>query len=120
MFVEDIVQRPVFEVERIISFMGLKFDRPKLYGMANAFRATFVQSIGNVTAEGIPVDLLRVGVDTIDNEYKISQGLTRWPCKMFRDLNSPGLILPMSSADVAANCSGRYVTCSVQYDQAGG
>lgn len=125
-FVEDLLQRPVFEFEKIITFMGLKFDRPKLVGLVKVgtsdFSKTLLTALGayNISANHAPTELLDAGIDAIDNEYASTKGLTKWPCKMFRDLKSPSVTLALSASDVAANCQGPYVRCEVQYDQAGG
>lgn len=57
--------------------------------------------------------------NTIESEMRASKDLTRWPCKSFRELEKK-LRLPIPSSNLAANCTGNYVTCSVQYDFQGG
>jgi hypothetical protein len=66
-------------------------------------------------------------IEAMDNEMLISKELTRWPCKFFRDFESKGkrgeeppVQLPIPAKDLSANCSDKYVTCSVQYDFQGG
>ena len=63
--------------------------------------------------------LADVIADTIASEMRASKDLTRWPCKSFRELEKK-LSLPIPSGCLAANCTGDYVTCSVQYDFQGG
>ena len=68
----------------------------------------------------VPDALYQFAVEAIDAEMKSSKELTKWPCGSFRPLETGDLMLPVASTALAANCSGRFVTCSVRFDLQGG
>ncbi len=75
----------------------------------------------------VPAALHRVAAESIRLEMASSKELTKWPCGMFRALHDGEeqqghnkMRLPVDRSVLAANCTARYVTCSVRFDQAGG
>lgn len=121
-FVEDILSRPIVEMEKIITYIGIKLDRPKMVAAIDEFRAHVTRDLGARAPNDLPGTLLEGAVAALEDELTSTKGLTQWPCKMFRDLEpeKSGVRLLMPASQVAANCTGLYVTCSVPYDQRGG
>jgi hypothetical protein len=114
-FTEDILTRPVVEIEKIATYMGYPSDRPRIISAIEkygpALRAALV-------SQEIPNEMYSAGLSALQDELTSTKGLTKWPCKNFRELDNRGL--PLKSSQLAANCSAAYVTCSVPYDIRGG
>jgi hypothetical protein len=155
-FVEDLLARPVVELEKILTFVGVKYSRPTLsaaslgfserlqqvlsggipkYSAQQSFPGTsFVQISDGTSTEtaknyNIPVEYISPMLDALENELEHSNGLTKWPCASFRDLDGPRqqrfvspstLALFLPSDMLAANCSDPFVRCSVPFDSNGG
>eukprot|EP01038_Epipyxis_sp_PR26KG_P006904 gene6904-9456_t len=131
-FADDLINRPVFELERILTFLNYKASREELLqatqpsnsdkNILNELISSF--RIDSNSNSNIPENLLLIAENTINDEMKISKDLTKWPCKSFRELDktvtSLGGELPLKSYELAANCSNSFVTCSVPYDMRGG
>jgi hypothetical protein len=71
--------------------------------------------------------LVASALNALEDELTNSNTLADWPCKTFRDLdklatnkNGKLLALPMTTKDVAADCSAPHVKCTIRYDLAGG
>eukprot|EP01036_Dinobryon_divergens_P027168 gene27168-35893_t len=120
-FTTDFARRPVVELEKILTFLGVKASREDLLSVvqsnSEALQAIFSRekSQSSVLSPSQAADI----ANTIESEMRASKDLTRWPCKSFRELEKK-LLLPIPSSNLAANCTGNYVTCSVQYDFQGG
>ena len=125
-FTSDFARRPVVELEKILTFLGVKASREDLLTAVNGDAETVKEVFSEaprLLAERILTPALAASIaSAIENEMKISKELTRWPCKFFRDLEKQKdlYVLPIPAKDLAANCTGNYVTCSVQYDFQGG
>lgn len=162
-FVEDLLDRPVVELEKMLTFIGFNFARRTLLESIPDFieeikKSLFVGSVlpsvdngdlrVNLSGNGkmfstlvdsesysdplrISAKIIQTGVSAMNSELKQTNGLTKWPCESFRNLQSvsnskkdPKLDILLStlfpSAMVAANCSSAFVTCLVPFDNAGG
>jgi hypothetical protein len=104
--------------------------RVNLSGNSKMF-STLVDSKGYSDPLRISEKIIQTGVSAMNSELKQTNGLTKWPCESFRNLQpvsntkkDPKLDILLStlfpSAMVAANCSSAFVTCSVPFDNAGG
>ena len=116
MFTEDIIKRPAFEWERILSFAGADINRPKLLSIAD-------EMTGKVKADikfslQVPVGLRQYGQYILQNELTKTKNLSDWPCQSFRTIDS--FSLPYSADWMSPNCSDKYVHCSVPMDIRGG
>lgn len=135
-FTEDLVSRPSFELEKILSFIGFKLSRAEVAAIAeSASQRAALLNVLTQTASAdaglsdpqsllrIPADLYDTATSSIQTEMQASKELTKWPCQMFRPLHkgeSAPWKLPLSSPNLAANCTGKFVKCSVKFDQLGG
>lgn len=133
-FIDDFVERPVVELEKIMTFSGFKAQRQDLLDAVSALQSQLLKdlhittsSTGQVGSDGavigsviVPQRLDSVYTTTIDNEMKISKELTKWPCKSFKELEGKDLagvsLLPIRYYELSADCSDKNVKCSVQYD----
>lgn len=144
-------------LEMMLTFSGCTFSRPSLLvaipnfithlkGILAFSVAPFLPPSSNRSNDIIeindktekllivPKDLLEVCTSAVLDEISSSNGLTRWPCESFRNINPYGKSermqtneilflrekLLMSPQMLAANCSNTFVKCSVPYDRAGG
>lgn len=82
--------------------------------------------LDEVYLNGIDSSLVTSSLRALENELLISDTLTNWPCKTFRELETRKLSpekqgqMKMKTADVAPDCSAPYVKCTIKYDLAGG
>jgi len=112
-FLEDVFIKPVVEMEKLITFIGLPMLRPELLvAVSEMDLSGFQQDV-----QTIPLHLREAGFQAINDELISSNGLTQWPCKNFRELDNGPDSLPLSSRDLAANCSSPFVKCTVGYDR---
>jgi hypothetical protein len=137
------LENPAAEIEKILTFIGVKVSRPEmLEGLKSLLPALYEDlhlsaddvenvvlppdNLQRVTGRQIPEELKLVGMATLEAEMKRSNGLTKWPCDSFREIDAKLLAaslpvhLPMTAQMLAANCSDPFVTCSVPIDIAGG
>ncbi len=123
-FFEDIIKRPFHELQRIFSFIQKKkFDNAQVAALIeektnlfNQIRAE--QSYLSRKKFGFPLTLLTLARKIIENEMKISRGLSSWPCKSFKDIEKQfQSILTERYYDLSADCSDPFVKCSVPYDK---
>ncbi len=147
-FVDDLLSRPVVELERIISFMGYKVDRPAIVAIVPSFLVSLKVELGdsfqpmkdiseldNYEPLGsfddsvlsvMPPLFVEAGMRSLKDELVSTKQLTVWPCRNFRELDGIAIkqgidhLMVMKSADVAANCSAPFVKCSVRFDLSGG
>ena len=127
-FTTDFARRPSVELEKMLTFSGIKASREDLMKAIRQYnieiKTIFGSSnmVNNQNQQQYNSELAEAISKTIENEMKETQELTIWPCKFFRDLEKGKNVfkLPIHSKDLAANCTGDYVTCSVQYDFKGG
>lgn len=128
-FLDDLISRPIVEIEKMLSFIGNKISRPDIIGdiplllseMSKEFNSNFNQESDGTYSMLTSVEI-RMIADTIELELNNTLGLSKWPCPSFRSLEKELINekLIMSPSDLSANCSDPFVTCSVQYDQNGG
>lgn len=83
-FVEDIIQRPYYELEKIITFSGIKMpERPRAIKagkmLRNLLRAQQYDVHANVSAivQAIDVDTFRVAVEALEEELVGTGFLTK-------------------------------------------
>ena len=138
-YVEELVARPAVELEKVLTFVGVKYDRPALLRAAPGFAASLAADLAPSAAPGAhpswpPLPPLAVAtmVKALEDELQHTDNLAAWPCPSFRRLDShegPKAQLPVSAATsrlpvppdaLAANCSAPHVTCSVGFDRQGG
>ena len=156
-FIEDLVERPAAILDMMMTFSGVTFSRSSMLVAIPDFISSLKRNLAfsavpllphssnpadNVIAINdkseqllrIPNELLGVCVSAILDEIRSTDGLTRWPCNSFRNIEPYGKAkvvqsseslsiegkLLMSSSMLAANCSSPFVKCSVSYDRAGG
>jgi hypothetical protein len=139
-FLEDIIARPVVELEKILTFVGIKVSRDLLVSGIDSFMDSVYDDMKLLyrddAAAGVwavipnemrheilyvPDELKRRGFQVLADEMAKTKGLTKWPCESFRELDKEyGTLLPMKSAQLAANCSAAFVKCSVPFDIEGG
>jgi hypothetical protein len=132
-FTDDLLSRPAVEVEKALTFLGSKLARDALLiATSKSEWATVIAELHSPNAEtgdemalsSIPDALRKIAAEAIQSEMKSSKELTKWPCGLIRTLHDGEekgkLRLPIDKAVLAANCTGRFVKCSVRFDQAGG
>ena len=122
-YAEDLITRPVSELEKIITFAGLPLpERKRMFKQGLLLKAAVKANLKKPAAD-IPPEWMRTAVSVLEEELQSTNTLSDWPCKSFRKIHSDEEVsaaLPMKAAELAADCSGRYVTCSVPIDKAGG
>ena len=113
---------PALELDRIITYIvgkkGGKYPREQMLAAATTLQAN-LKTVFNMFGISAPSEQFQVAaVEAMQEEYTVTNGLTKWPCQSFRDPKLEGLSIP--STVVAANCSALFTLCSVKYDQRGG
>lgn len=126
-FLEDLVERPTVELEKILTYLGYKVGRQELLDAGSAtFIGRLKSELGpSFLAKSIPEPLHSTAVTAIDTEMRTSKDMTKWPCANFREINTnskdPASVpLPTPASALAANCTGAHVKCSVRFDVQGG
>lgn len=124
-FIEDLLELPIVEVEKMLSFVGVKVSRADIYPVLNKLWPTFLEEIKHVSSDhnryqDKQYEAISYGIGL---ELNSTKDLTRWPCPSFRLLikevkDESFYMIP--SQVLAVNCSDSYVTCEVHYDQNGG
>lgn len=132
-FMDDVLLRPVIELDKILSFIGIRAPRSDLVDASNEFGRRLQADLGvhgvdfypttHVSTEhldGLPAHLIAPALSSLENEMTSTDTLAKWPCKSFKDLESKGLGLPIPAATLAAECQNPKVVCSVGFDKQGG
>lgn len=121
MFVEDLLDRPYFFFQQILSFLNINADRDKLLSSINKHFPTlkdyFYRTARRV--EELDKTTLLLSTQVMKEELENSKNLQRWPCKSFKELEKKSALseqLPIKYYQIAANCSAPYVKCTVPYD----
>lgn len=131
-FMDDVILRPVIELDKILSFIGIRAARSDLVEASNAFGRKLQADLDmhgvdyNPTSHAViehldlvPQDLIPAALSALENEMTSTDTLAKWPCKGFRELEKT-VKLPIPAKDLAADCSSPQVVCSVGFDQRGG
>ena len=117
-FTDDLFLRPVVEVEKILSFIGYKPDRPAIVQSVGEFITNLKKELyptsslspfsptspshlkpskgigfaraspDDIFMESIPDSIVLRSVSALKDELVISKSLTQWPCKSFRELDT--------------------------------
>jgi hypothetical protein len=133
-FVDDIILRPAFEIEKIITFLGVKVNRNELFKTIKEHIVELESEVDMIpTGPGainflIPPNYLNIGLAALEEEMRTTDSLTKWPCKSFNEIDilykskkiNKNDKLYLSANELAANCSSPYVKCSVPIDNSGG
>lgn len=129
-YADQLIAKPVTELEKMLTFAGHKPDRDSLLGAIKEHMpvlaaewddlAIIRASFGNMSTVS-PADLDALfsrAVAALQKEMVESQNLTKWPCKSFRDFKDKSVIeqLPLKVKSLAADCAAKHVKCSVRYD----
>jgi len=130
-FLDDIITRPAIELDKMLSFIGIRAARSDLVDAFNFYGKTLQVELGLPAADNVdslahldalPPSLIDSALAALESEVSSTDTLAKWPCKSFRDLekSEAGKQLPIPSAMLAADCSNPKVVCSVGFDQRGG
>ena len=128
-FVDELVARPAIELEKVLTFIGVKYDRSALLRAAPGFAESLSRDL-DATASAPPL-LVAAMARALEDELQHTDNLSVWPCPSFRRLDDhagpkPQPVsawtgrLPVPPDALAANCSAPHVTCSVGFDRHGG
>ena len=120
---EDLLNRPMIEIDKILTFIGYKVGRRELLDAFAEYKLELQKEITSPTRDDILPSFIESGINALKNELESTDELQKWPCKSFRELDKMikrGEPLPIKSDRLAANCTSSYVTCSVPMDQRGG
>ena len=134
-YIDDLKQRSraVFELDRILSYITTKkknFRDKLLNTIDSKFIDPFIKefeidSDNNGSNNNLVFNehYRTIAIRAMKEEFENTNGLKKWPCLSFRDLDKDRTdtnSLPYHSKALAANCSAPYVTCSVGFDVRGG
>lgn len=130
-FLDDVITRPAIELDKMLSFIGIRAARSDLVDAFNFYGKTLQVELGLPAAgnadplahlDALPPLLIDSALTALESEVSSSDTLAKWPCKSFKDLekSQAGKLLPIVSATLAADCSNPKVVCSVGFDQRGG
>ena len=137
-FIDDLAVRPVVEIYKILSFVGHRAARADILEAMSVLYEQTMKDLHSTNQWQLSADgssvlydavdlndslLIEAGVAAFANEMTTTDGLQKWPCHTFAHLDSSSAEsaqLPLKSANLAANCSGAYVVCSVPVDKRGG
>jgi hypothetical protein len=115
-FVEDLKARPVVELYKILSFMGIRPSQPDIEAAINQLGASTMARLAE-NEGAVPQNLVTAAADALQ---ETTARLSKWPCDSFKDLELDGDKLPIHYTQLAADCDSEHVTCSVGVDQRGG
>ena len=101
-FVDQLYSRPLFELEKIITFIGLEYDRKSLVSIIPNFHENFMKSLHETT---IPDEFYQHGLKTLKHELDTTDNMRNWPCKSFIKGIKLQNLLPIKPSEIAANCS---------------
>ena len=116
-FVDQLYSRPLFELEKIITYIGLEYDRKSLLSIVPKFHDNFIKSLHETT---VPDEFYQRGLKILKHELDTTDNMRNWPCKSFIKGIKLQNLLPIKPYEIAANCSSSFVTCSVPFDKEGG
>lgn len=133
-FLDDVLLRPMIELDKILSFIGIRAARNDLLAAVGQFSKQLQAdlemhgvdynpsthlSVGHLDV--LPTHLVGPALTALESEMTSTDTLTRWPCKNFQDLEQDAaLALPVRAKDLAADCASPKVVCSVGFDKNGG
>jgi transposase-like protein len=134
-FFDDLLKKPHFEFQKILSFISkVRLDQNQINDFLSQTNELFqkirqdLNSLASSKQLIIPFAILKLGNRIIQNEMKISNGLQKWPCKSFKELetvtsgymiSSPSAVIKLPIIrfyELSTNCSDSMNLCSVQYD----
>jgi len=131
-FMDDVILRPVIELDKILSFIGIRAPRSDIVESSNAFGRKLQADLDmhgvdyNPTSHAViehldllPTHLVDAGLASLETEMTTTDTLAKWPCKGFRELDVAAS-LPVPAKALAADCGSKKVVCSVGFDQKGG
>ena len=109
-FTDHLYRRPQVELEKILSYLSIDYDRVKLARVAPEFQARLKAFLEvDVDEANIPAPLFSAGVSALKYEWESTHGLTGWPCKSFKNPEGDAF-LTLKPPQLAANCSAPFVT----------
>jgi hypothetical protein len=119
-FTDDFTKRPIASLDSMLSFVGYKASRENLLAAFNSpsFNKLNKAWDASLSTNGTTKSLFNIGARTIEHEMAITNQLTRWPCKSFRDYKYKDhlRLLPIPLNRLVADCDAPHVKCSVAYD----
>jgi hypothetical protein len=118
-FVQDLLSQPHAEWSKILSFVANKDSKEYVYAFvaSNEWQLMSAQLQSSIGME-LPVELQAIFSDVMNDEMQSSDGLSKWPCNSFLDLEvKHGILAHSRYYDMAANCSDPFVKCSVAFDK---
>ncbi len=125
-YIDDLIERPVAEFHKMLSFIDGKFSREEMMLAIEKFKSQFEIDVGLSLLQSpitlLPEPLLAKATHALESELDKTSYLTKWPCPSFRDIDksTKKATLVHRASMLSANCSDPFVTCSVRYDQNGG
>jgi hypothetical protein len=132
-YADEFLHRPLSEFEKIVSFAGHKSNRESLlqavelhlpalrkeweYDIDLVFKSV-ADGTGSLFSTTPLPKILDLAINAVGKEMVLSQNMTKWPCKSFRDFPDKGVVklLPLTVGSLAADCEAPHVKCSVRYD----
>lgn len=108
-FIEDFLERPVVELYKILSFMGIRpsqIDIEEALGQEAGKQAisALSENFGAVPQEQV--------ADAISQITSTTKRLSKWPCDSFRELDSSsGGMLPIPCNALHPDCDSKLVSC---------
>ena len=122
-YTEDLITRPVSELEKIMTFAGIILpDRKKMFKYGWILKSNIKANVKKMNSE-TDVKWINTAMSVLEDELQSTNTLADWPCKSFRKVTPDESVvtsLPMKANELAPDCTGNYVTCSVPIDKAGG
>ena len=115
-FIEDLVARPVVELYKILSFIGIRPSQLDIEAALEKVGASTLSRLAENEA-AVPQNLVATAADAI---RETTARLSKWPCDSFKDLEVGEDKLPIHYTQLAPECTSKHVTCSVGIDQRGG
>jgi len=126
-FIDDIALRPEVELQKALTFIGYTPTRQEVLESVQHFQEDFSKdlafpnSIDFEKTLDIPASIEAFASRAISREMKNTEDLSIWPCKTFKELDweSEGK-LPIKAQELAADCTSKFVQCTVIHDLEGG
>lgn len=115
-FVDELITRPQFTLQIILSYAGFKPNKAELDNMVQSI-------IPNLKAYWRPFNepIPKTFIDTIESalgdELSMSQNLQKWPCGNFMELEKKIILPSIRYFHLSANCSDPHTKCSVGFDK---
>ena len=82
-YIDDLLQRPTVELDKMSSFLGLKLSRDFIDEVANEYISELESNLHVHTnslrddIRSLPHDLIRVGISAIESEFLASNNLNK-------------------------------------------